>query len=329
MYLSPQQLHIPDGFLSLPVAAVGWAVAAALLYLALRRGKAELGTGYVPMMGVLAAFIFAAQAINFPVAAGTSGHLLGGALAAIVLGPWSGFLVMTAVVALQGLLFQDGGLLVMGWNIVNMGAFTTFPAYAIYSNSRRWFDRFPGLKWVMAFFAAWLSVVLSATATSIELGISGTWPIGLTLPMMTGVHALIGLGEGIITVAALRTLTAARPDVLATEPKGMGVRSTTLVTLGLGLALIISLLSPWASPWPDGLEFVADQVGALERAVDPFFTLLHDYQIPVRINPALATIAAVGGGVFLAFGIAWLLGRSLLKAGSAIEEEPIDASPHR
>ena len=132
MLASPAALHIPDGFLTPVVAAVGWLVASVLLTMAVRQTSRHLGERMVPMMGVLAAFIFAAQAINFPVAAGTSGHLIGGALAAIVLGPWAGFLVMTVVVGVQALLFQDGGLLVMGWNIVNMGALTAFSGYAAF-----------------------------------------------------------------------------------------------------------------------------------------------------------------------------------------------------
>ena len=130
--LKPVALHIPDGFLSTPISLLGWVVAVAMIALALRQTRSQLGERQVPILGVMAAFIFAAQAINFPVAGGTSGHLLGGALAAIVLGPWAAVLVMTAVISLQALLFQDGGLLVLGWNIVNMGVLTAFVGMATY-----------------------------------------------------------------------------------------------------------------------------------------------------------------------------------------------------
>ncbi|MCK4693773.1 MAG: energy-coupling factor ABC transporter permease, partial [Anaerolineales bacterium] len=137
MWLSPVELHIPDGFLSPMVSTVGWVLALVMVGFAIRQTRDQLGERQIPLMGVLAAFIFAAQAINFPVAAGTSGHLLGGALAAIIMGPWAATLIMTAVIATQALMFQDGGLLVMGWNILNMGVFTAFVGYAVYALMRR------------------------------------------------------------------------------------------------------------------------------------------------------------------------------------------------
>src|SRR6188474_3899827 len=132
MHYAPTQLHIPDGFLSLVVSVICWVITALTLSVAISRTNKSLGEKQVPLMGIMAAFIFAAQMINFPVAGGTSGHLLGGALAAIVLGPWAAMLVMTAVVAVQGLLFQDGGLLVMGANILNMGLLTAAVGYGLY-----------------------------------------------------------------------------------------------------------------------------------------------------------------------------------------------------
>ena len=125
---SPEPLHIPDGFLSAPVAILAWLVTIVFIVIAVRRASREFDERMVPLMGILAAFIFAAQAFNFPVAGGTSGHFLGGALAAILLGPWPALLVMTAVIGLQGLIFQDGGLLAMGANIFVMGIATVWTA---------------------------------------------------------------------------------------------------------------------------------------------------------------------------------------------------------
>ncbi len=171
-------------------------------------------------MGVMAAFIFAAQMINFPVAGGTSGHLLGGALAAITLGPWAGMLVMTAVIAVQALLFQDGGLLVMGANILNMGLITAAIGYGLYrgvsTGSRT-------LKLTVAGIAAWLSVMAGALFTSLQLWLSGTSQLQIVIPAMLGVHALIGVGEALITVAALDFILQTRPTCLArtlNPPKG-------------------------------------------------------------------------------------------------------------
>src|SRR5512138_3862685 len=132
MHYSPAPMHIPDGFLSLLVSAFCWVITIALDGIAISRTNKSLGERQVPLMGIMAAFIFAAQMINFPVAGGTSGHLLGGALAAMALGPWAGMLVMTAVIVVQGLLFQDGGLLVMGANILNMGLVTVIVGYGLY-----------------------------------------------------------------------------------------------------------------------------------------------------------------------------------------------------
>jgi len=132
MLNSPAQLHIPDGFLSTSVSIVLWVLTVLAIAVSLRRVGADLGERQVPLMGVLAACIFAGQMLNFPVAGGTSGHLVGAALAAILLGPWAGILVLTCVVGIQALIFQDGGLLAMGSNIFNMGVVSVFSAWGVY-----------------------------------------------------------------------------------------------------------------------------------------------------------------------------------------------------
>ena len=153
----------------------------------------------IPMMGVMAAFIFAAQMINFPVAGGTSGHFLGGALAAIMLGPWASMLVMTSVIAVQALVFQDGGLIAMGANIFNMGLITAIIGYGFYQLSR---NRSRTLQVLTIGAGAWLSVLAGALGTSLQLWLSGTSTLNVVLPAMLGVHVLIGIGEALITVAA-------------------------------------------------------------------------------------------------------------------------------
>ncbi len=144
MFYSPAPLHIPDGFLSLVIALVFWGITIITVGVAISKTNQSLGEKQVPLMGIMAAFIFAAQMLNFPVAGGTSGHFLGGALAAMVLGPWAGILVMTAVIALQALLFQDGGLLVMGANIFNMGLLTAMIGFRpVPQRARPWQRRSP------------------------------------------------------------------------------------------------------------------------------------------------------------------------------------------
>lgn len=214
-------LHIPDGFLSTPIAIAGWVVTIAVLALAVRMTNRSLDERAVPLMGVMAAFIFAAQMMNFPVAGGTSGHMLGGALAAILLGPWAAIIVMTAVVGLQAVLFQDGGMAVMGANILNMGILTAFIGAVLYAVAKP-FAKSAAPMLVVAFVVAWLSVEASAVATALQLAVSDTSPLEVVLPAMAGVHALIGIGEGLITAAAIGFVGATRPDLIprpATVPE--------------------------------------------------------------------------------------------------------------
>ncbi len=207
-------MHIPDGFLNTGTSIATWVASAGSVGYAVRRAGRELGERQVPLMGVTAAFIFAAQMLNFTVAGGTSGHLLGGALAAILLGPWGAMLVLTSVLAVQALLFQDGGLLALGANILNMAVIGVLVGWLAYNGLKRLLGRQTWATMVSGFAAAWLSVVIAALAASAELAISGTSPWGVVLPAMGLVHMLIGIGEGLITVAVLAFLRAARPDLL-------------------------------------------------------------------------------------------------------------------
>ncbi len=207
-------LHIPDGFLSAPVSALFWAVSITFVAVAVWRTNRTLNERTVPLMGVLAAFIFAAQMMNFPVAGGTSGHMLGGALAAILLGPWAAILVMTAVVGVQALVFQDGGLAVLGANVFNMGILTALSGYVIVRAAATLGRGSRQILLGGAFAAAWLTVMLAAFATSAQLALSDTSPWTVVLPAMMGVHALIGIGEGIITAGAVGFILTTRPDLL-------------------------------------------------------------------------------------------------------------------
>ena len=301
--LGPEPMHIPDGFLSVTVAVLCWVVAIAGVALAIWRSRETLGQRQVPLMGVLAAFIFAAQMLNFTVAGGTSGHLIGGALAAVLLGPAAAVLTMTTVVAVQALLFQDGGLLVLGANITNMAIVASLVSYGVYrgvqllAGGRRW-----GVL-VGGFASAWVSVVISAVATAVQLAFSGTSPIGIALPAMVLVHMLIGVGEGLITAAALALVTAVRPDLVEAKraPAAGGLR---WAAVGLAIALVLTLISPLASPHPDGLERVAENLGFLDEAQDALYEAVPDYVFPGISNEALATIAAGVAGTILVFGIA-------------------------
>ena len=208
-------MHIPDGFLSTGTSVATWAASAGSVGYAVRRVDRELGERQVPLMGVTAAFIFAAQMMNFAVAGGTSGHLVGGALAAILLGPWAGMLVLTSVLAVQALLFQDGGLLALGANVFNMAVVSVLVGWVVYTGLKRILGDRTWTTMVSGFAAAWLSVFIASLVAAAELAISGTAPWGVVLPAMGLVHLFIGIGEGLITVGVLAFLRAARPDLLA------------------------------------------------------------------------------------------------------------------
>jgi len=210
-------MHIPDGFLSTTTSVVTWAASAGGIGYAVRRVNKELEDRQVPLIGVTAAFIFAAQMLNFTVAGGTSGHLLGGALAAILVGPWAGVLVLTSVLSLQALLFQDGGLLALGANVFNMAIVGVLLGWAVYVGLRRLLGKKAWGMAISGFVAAWVSVVVASLVASVELAVSGTSPLGVVLPAMGAVHALIGIGEGLITVAVLAFLRAVRPDLLGLQ----------------------------------------------------------------------------------------------------------------
>lgn len=321
-------LHAPDGFFSLPISAAGYALAAAAVGFAIYRANRSLNERIVPMMGVMAAFIFAAQMLNFPVAGGTSGHLIGGALAAIILGPWAAILVMTAVVGLQALLFQDGGLLVMGVNLLNMSIVSVLAGYGTYWVSQRLGGG--GYTSLMAggFAAAWVSVVASSATTAVALSLSGTSPLAVALPAILGFHMLIGIGEGLITVFALSFIRQARPQLLGARPNagaddavaadngGRGrtaLRGARLWAAGYVIAIALVMLAPFASGSPDGLERVAEDSGFMSAALSAPYAIISDYQLPGVQNEAVATALAGVVGVTVVYllvaGCAYLLHR--------------------
>jgi len=206
-------LHIPDGFLTTETWITMDIIAAAFCGNAIIKKQKENNDRKIPLMGVTASFIFAAQMLNFPVAAGTSGHFMGGLLAAILLGPHAGVIVMTAVLLIQCFLFQDGGITALGANIFNMGVIPSFLGFYIFIFIKKFIRNSKGI-FISCFLAGWISTVLAAIFCSIELYISGTIPVRLSLPAMTGIHALIGIGEGIITIFVISFILKTRPDLL-------------------------------------------------------------------------------------------------------------------
>jgi len=211
-------LHIPDGFLAAKVWIPAWGAAAGAIGLCSRKTGGAVGQKTIPVMGVTAAFIFAAQMLNFPIAGGVSGHLLGGAIAATLLGPYAGFLVITVVLTVQCLIFQDGGLTTLGANIMNMAFVGTSCVYPIVRLGDSIMPKKTGVV-LGAALAGWVSVVAASFFCSLELGFSGRAPIALVVPAMVGVHSVIGIGEAIITGFFVGFLLKTRPDLVWSAAK--------------------------------------------------------------------------------------------------------------
>jgi cobalt/nickel transport system permease protein len=212
-------MHIPDGFLSHSINAATFMISAGACTYGVKKVNRTFGEREVPLMGVTAAFTFAAQMINFPIAGGTSGHFLGAVFSSVLLGPWAGLLIMTIVLIVQCLGFADGGLTAIGSNIFNMGVIGALGGYTIFyilftllQKSRKGF-------FFALTVASWLSIVMGASAAAIELALSGTSPLNIALPAMAGIHAIIGVGEAIITAAALSLILKTRPDLVVCLPK--------------------------------------------------------------------------------------------------------------
>jgi cobalt/nickel transport system permease protein len=207
-------MHLPDGFLSHGMNGATFVISAGACAYAVRRVNLKFGEREVPLMGVTAAFIFAAQMINFPIAGGTSGHFLGAVFSSVLLGPWAGLIIITLVLAVQCLGFADGGLTALGANVFNMGVVGALGGYGIftliYHLCRKSYRGF----FIALAVSAWFSVVMAATATAFELAMSGTSPLVVVLPTMVGVHAIIAIGEAVITTTSVSLILKTRPDLV-------------------------------------------------------------------------------------------------------------------
>ena len=299
---SVQALHIPDGFLSVVVSIFLWFISILIVGYALRRVGQDLGERQVPLMGVLAAGIFAGQMLNFPVAGGTSGHLMGAAIATILMGPWAAILIMTSVVSIQAFIFQDGGLLVLGANVFNMAIVGVAVAYMVYRTVLRIAGNAKRGILIAGFVAAWFSIEIASLSAALQLVLSGTSPAKLAIPAMAGVHALIGMGEGLITGGALAFLLTARPDLVKYNETHL-VGGKLVWIIGLLIALVLVIASPLASTRPDGLEWVARQNGFIDRAQAPLYQVIPDYLYPGVSNETLATIVAGILGTAIVLGV--------------------------
>lgn len=307
-------MHIPDVFINVPTAVATTAISAGGLGVCLRRLRTAYGERMTPMMGVMSAWIFAAQMVKFPVAQGTAGHLCGGVLAAVLLGPWAGATVMTVVLIVQCLVFGDGGISALGANTLNMAILGSSVGYCIYAALRGLFRGTWGIA-AAAVVAAWFATLLSAAACAFELAWSGTYPLAPTLHAMLWAHMLIGIGESLITGLALILVLRTRPDLVyeAQQSPGALAKTTQVLFGGLAIALVIAVfVSPFASELPDGLEWVAESLGFADEGAKPIWDgWIPDYKIPGWQDARFATSAAGLIGTAVVFVVALFVGRAV------------------
>jgi cobalt/nickel transport system permease protein len=313
-------MHIPDGFLDGKTALAAGALAAAGLGVALRTVRRAFPPRRVPLIGLAAAFVFAAQMLNFPVAGGTSGHLIGAVLAAVLLGPSAAVLVMSTVLILQCFMFADGGVSALGANIFTMALVAPGVGYAVFAVVRRIAGESRRSLLLATAFASWCSTVAAAIACAGQLAASGTVAWGVALPAMAGVHMLIGIGEAVITTLVIAAVEVVRPELLreSAAPQGRP-RYAELAAYGLLVSLGLAVfVAPFASGWPDGLERVAAALGFEAAARTPLFAApLPEYVVPGLGSAVSSTVIAGSVGTLLAFGLAYLLARLLTPPGDA------------
>ncbi|MFF4933706.1 energy-coupling factor ABC transporter permease [Streptomyces griseofuscus] len=344
-------MHVPDGFIDAPTSAVTGVIAAGALAVSLRGARRELGgTSHAseaerggektaPLAGLVAAFIFAVQMLNFPVAAGTSGHLLGGALAAILVGPYTGVLCVSVVLLMQGVLFADGGLTALGVNITDMALVTTVVSYAVFRGLLAVLPRGRRSVTVASFVAALVSVPAAACAFTLIYAVGGTTDvsIGKVATAMIGVHVLIGVGEAVITALTVGAVIAVRPDLvhgarglrqrlrlrvdgeLVDAPASPAAAPTSrrkVWVTGLVASLVLAgFVSFYASASPDGLEKVAHDKGIDTRAREHASagSPLADYGVKdvsdARLSGGLAGVIGVGVTVVAGSAVFWAVRR--------------------
>jgi cobalt/nickel transport system permease protein len=324
-------MHAPDGFLTAGTAMATGAISVSTVTIALKQAKEQMTEKMVPLAGIAAAFVFAAQMFNFPVAAGTTGHLLGGALAAILLGPHVGALVVTVVVVVQALAFADGGLTALGYNVLNMAIIPAYGGYAAYSGFRRILPQ--GRRGVVAAtgLAAGVSVIFSAAAFSIQwlFGATAPVPFDTVFGAMVGVHTMIGIGEGVISALTVGAVLSARPDLVfgASDldraqleesdraPLRVFVIASVLVTM-----LLATVVSQFAVDDPDGLEAVAEDTGLISSGQEHGLTdsIFADYATTGINNEGLSLAIAGAAGTIITLAVGYGLFKTLRPRGKVL-----------
>lgn len=307
-------MHIPDGFLDARTAALTIGFAALGLGLALCQARRTLRPKSVPLIGLASAFVFAAQMLNFPVAGGTSGHLIGAVLVTVLLGLSAAVIVLSSVLILQCLIFADGGLTALGANIFLMAMVAPGVGYAVYLFVSGILKESLRGRLLATAFAAWCSTVVASIACAALLSLSATVKWQLAFPAMVGVHMLIGIGEALITTLSVAALWRLRPDLSLSSQQTSPAAYKTLLSYGFLLSLgLVLFVAPFASEWPDGLEHVAGTLGFENKALTEgvLASPLPDYSVPGLDSATASTIIAGLIGTVIAFGLSYILARAL------------------
>jgi cobalt/nickel transport system permease protein len=316
-------MHLPDGILNTKTALLATVAAATGVGIALRQVRHSLEPRQMPLLGLAAAFVFAAQMLNFPIIGGTSGHVVGGVLTAVLLGPSAAVLVLTCVLIVQCLVFGDGGLLALGANVFNMAIVSVCGGYFVFRLARCLIRTDGNRATIFASaFAAWFGTVLASISCAGQLAFSGRAQWSVAFPAMSLVHMLIGVGEGLATALILLAVLRARPELVNGARLDTGASKGGFVGFGLllsaGLALFVA---PFACPWPDGLEKVAHRLGIPVETGSVMPVPLGDYQVPFIGSKTAATALAGLVGTVLAFIAAYLLARVLVPALGAPKKD--------
>ena len=291
-------MHVPDGFINASVSAATGVISFGTSWAYIRSASSLIADKFIALTGMMTALIFVLQMINFPVAAGTSGHLLGGALAVIVLGPRLGLICLSVVVIIQSLLFADGGLSALGINVMNMAIVTSVTAWVVVKYWIKFIGKNPSSLIIVSVLSGIVSVVFSSIAFMVQYILGGTIsiPVGTVLIAMISVHFLIGFGEGVITALIVGLLIRVRPDLIyAYDREDKNTRAVSFYGLFIMLILLLSLITPFASSSPDGLGSVAEEFGFQET--DGIVLLLEDYGISTINNNFVSTFLSALLGI--------------------------------
>jgi cobalt/nickel transport system permease protein len=318
-------MHIPDGFVDAKTAVAAAVISTIGLGIALHNVRRCFPARRIPLLGLAAAFIFAAQMLNFPVAGGTSGHIIGAVLAAVLLGPSAAIIVLSTVLILQCFMFADGGVTALGTNIFNMAIVATLTGYGVYRLVLRAAGGTLRGRLLGIAFGSWCSTVAASIACSSQLALSETVTWGIAFPAMTWVHMLIGIGEALITTLVVAAVIRVRPELLADKdlPLNIEPRYRELAAYGLLLTVGLSIfVAPFACGWPDGLEKVAGALGFAGKAAGkPLFAApLPDYAVPDIKSAVASTAIAAGVGTLIAFLLAYLLARFLASRAKGADD---------